>query len=75
MKTAIVRLVALSILLLNQALITFGYQPLPLNEDEIYEIVSTIATTIMAIYAWWKNNNITKKAQENEKFLKENGMK
>lgn len=75
MQPAIVRLVVLIILLINQALVTLGWNPLPFSEEQIYEGVSTVATIGMTIYAWWKDNPITKKAQHNEKFLKDRGMK
>lgn len=58
-QSAIVRLVALVILMLNQALVTFGYNPLPFSDDQIYEAVSIVAVVIVAIWTWWKNNNIT----------------
>lgn len=58
-QSAIVRLVALVILMLNQALVTLGYNPLPFSDDQIYEAVSIIAVVVIAIWTWWKNNNIT----------------
>lgn len=65
-QSAIVRLVVLVILMLNQALVTFGYNPLPFSDEQIYEavavgyeVVSIITLTIVAIWNWWKNNNIT----------------
>lgn len=75
MQVAIVRLVVLLILLLNQALVLVGWNPLPFSEEQLYEIVSILATLVASLWAWWKNNNVTKKARENEKFLKQNGMK
>lgn len=71
MQQAIIRLIVLTILLINQALITMGWNPLPWSEDEIYEAVSSIATVIMALYAWWKNNSVTKEAQKADEYLKE----
>ena len=69
-KTAgIVRLVVLVILLANQALVSFGYNPLPFSEEQIYEGVSSIALAVSAIYAWWKHNNITKDAEEAQVIL------
>lgn len=70
MKQAIVRLVVLVILLINQLLITYGWNPLPFSEEVIFEVVSGIATTLVILYAWWKNNSITKEAQEADKYLK-----
>ena len=69
-KTAgIVRLVVLVILLANQALVSFGYNPLPFSEEQIYEGVSSVALAVSAIYAWWKHNNITKDAEEAQVVL------
>ena len=58
-QSAIVRLVALVILMLNQALITLGYEPLPFSDEQIYEAVSIVALVAGTIWIWWKNNNIT----------------
>lgn len=71
MQQAIVRLIVLVILLINQTLIVLGYNPLPFSEVQIYEGVSSVATVVMAIYAWWKNNNVTKEAQEAQEYLNE----
>lgn len=58
-QSAIVRLVALVILMLNQALVTLGYNPLPFSDEQIYEAISIIAVVVVAIWNWWKNNNVT----------------
>ena len=71
MKQAIVRLVVLVILLINQALIVFGLNPLPFSEEQIYEAVSSVATVVVALWAWWKNNSITKEAQQADEYLQE----
>lgn len=71
MTQAIVRLVVLVILLANQALIVFGLNPLPFSEEQIYEAVSSVATVVVALWAWWKNNSITKEAQEADEYLQE----
>ena len=71
MKQAIVRLVVLVILLVNQALIVFGLNPLPFSEEQIYEAVSSVATVVVALWAWWKNNSITKEAQQADEYLQE----
>lgn len=65
----IVRLVVLMILLINQTLISFGYNPLPFSEEQIYEGVSSIALAVSAIYAWWKHNNITEEAKDAQVIL------
>ena len=53
----------LVILLLNQTLISLGYNPLPFSEEQIYEGLSSVALVISAIYSWWKHNNITPEAE------------
>lgn len=68
---AITRLIVFAILLVNQALIVFGYNPLPFEENEIYEGVSMVLLTASGIWAWWKNNSITKEAQKADKYLNE----
>ena len=71
-KTAgIVRLVVLLILLINQTLISFGYNPLPFSEEQIYEGVSSVALVVSAIWTWWKNNSVTKEAEEADQYLRE----
>lgn len=70
--SGIVRLVVLVVLLLNQALVTFGYNPLPFSEEQIYEGVSIVAAVAMSIYTWWKNNNVTDKALEAQEQLEAN---
>lgn len=67
--SGIIRLVVLLILLGNQALVTLGYNPLPFSEEQIFEGVSTVALTASAIYTWYRNNNITKEAQEAQEVL------
>lgn len=61
-QSAIVRLVALVILMLNQALVTLGYNPLPFSDEQIYEAISIVAVVAVAIWNWWKNNNVTEEA-------------
>jgi len=71
MQQAIVRLAVLVILIVNQSLIVMGWSPLPFAEEQIYEGVSSVATVAVAIYTWWKNNNVTKEAQEAQQYLNE----
>lgn len=65
---AIVRLVVMLILVVNQILISKGWTPLPYDEEEIYEFVNGVAL-VVSIWAWWKNNSITKEAQKADKVL------
>lgn len=71
MNSAVVRLVVLVVLLLNQSLIAIGWNPLPYSEEVIFEFVSGAATTLVALYAWWKNNSLTKEAKRADLYLKD----
>lgn len=71
MQQAIVRLAVLIILLINQTLIVLGWTPFPFSEEQIYEGVSSVATVGVAIWTWWKNNNVTPEAQEAQEYLNE----
>lgn len=66
---AIVRLVVMLILIINQILISRGWTPLPYDEEQIYEFVNGLALVTVSIWAWWKNNSITKEAQKADKVL------
>ena len=71
MQNAIIRLIVLAIVLVNQALVVFGFNPLPFTEDQIYEAVSSAAVVAMSLYAWWTNNSVTKEAQKADQYLSE----
>lgn len=71
MKAAVIRLIVLVVLLLNQTLVTLGYNPLPFSEQDVFEAVSSIALVITAIYTWYINNDVTKEAELGTKKTKE----
>ncbi|GIO18170.1 hypothetical protein J18TS1_12700 [Oceanobacillus oncorhynchi subsp. incaldanensis] len=70
MQQAMTRLAVLGILLVNQTLVAFGWNPLPFSEEEIYEGVSAVVLAAVAVWNWWKNNSVTKEAQEADRILK-----
>ena len=59
---AIIRLIVAAILLINSILTAKGINPIPFDEN---------AFTDIAIWVWWKNNNVTKSAQYAQESLKE----
>ena len=61
-KDTIIRTIVLVVALINQILTTLNINPLPFSNEETYSIVSTIVMAIASIWAWWKNNSITKNA-------------
>ena len=67
----IIRTVCLIIALVNQALIGFGKQPIPIEDKEIYKLVSTLVTTVLALRCWWKNNSFTVPAIKADLYLEE----
>lgn len=69
-KETIIRVVVLVILLINQLLVITGVTDFVIEENEVYDIVSTIATTIMSLWTMWKNNSFTKNAQKADEYLK-----
>lgn len=69
MRMAIVRLVVMLILIVNQILISRGWTPLPYDEEQIFEFVNGLALVVAGVWAWWKNNSITKEAQKADKVL------
>ncbi len=69
--STIVRTVVLALALLNSVLTACGINPLPFSEEEMYEGVSAVATTIVSLWAWWENNSFTKAAIEADKVYDE----
>jgi len=64
-----VRTIVLLVALINQGLTTFGANPLPVSEGEVYAIGTLIVTIISAVWAGWKNNSFTAAAQEADTVL------
>lgn len=74
-KKAFARLGALIVLAINQLLVILGWEPFPYTFEQIYEFFSWLSTISMAIYTWYKNNNVTKEAIEAQMFLNKNKNK
>lgn len=68
--TAIIRLIVQAILLVNMGLTLAGKNPIPFDEATVTEWLTVAAAGISSIWTWWKNNNVTKKAQEAQTILK-----
>ena len=69
-KETIIRVAVLIILLINQILIITGVTDFVIEENDVYDIVSTIATTLMSLWTMWKNNSFTKNARKADEYLK-----
>ena len=57
------RTILLWLAILNQISTALHLNPLPLDDNT----VSTIITTVFALWAWWKNNDFTHAAKEGTK--------
>lgn len=66
-KGTLTRTILLWLAILNQILTALNMNPLPLDDNT----VSTVITTVFALWAWWKNNSFTKHAKMADEFLKE----
>ncbi|WLP59924.1 phage holin [Bacillus pumilus] len=80
-KGTVVRTVLLFIALINQALIMFGKPVLPIEEDQITSLAETlylagsmIFTIVTTLMAWFKNNYVTPKGQQQKEVLKQKGL-
>ncbi len=65
----IIRTICLVITLVNQVLVAFGKQPIPVEDEQVYTLVSTIVTIIVSLWAWWKNNSFTQPAIKADEYL------
>lgn len=66
-----VRIIVLSIALINQVLVSVFNFKLPIVDDQqLYENVSQVATIAVALWTSWKNNSITKEAQEADQIIR-----
>lgn len=68
-KMTMVRTLALLFALVNQALVLFGMSPLPFEQQEVEAFTATLFTVVTALWAWWKDNDITKAARDRKSKL------
>ena len=68
-KQATIRLIVTVVLMANALLTAKGYNPIPFDDNELTEILTQVAAFASAIWAWWKNNNVTESAQEAQLYL------
>lgn len=58
----IVRTVILALALINQLLSATGHAVLPIQDEQVETLITTGATILVSLWAWWKNNSFTKAA-------------
>lgn len=68
-KETVARTVVLVVTLLNTVLTTFGANPFPFSDSQIYQVISTVCTIAATIWAWWKNNSFTSAAIKADEYM------
>ena len=67
----IARTIVLALALINQCLVMAGVQTLTIQDEQVETLVTTGATVIMAVIAWWKNNSFTQAARVGDQAMRE----
>ena len=62
-KEAVTGILILLLALVNAVLQMFGVETLPINNEEVSTIISTIFLIVTALYNTWKNRNLTTASQ------------
>lgn len=68
-KGTIIRTALLLLAIVNNVLALFGKAPLPITNEQLELIISTIFTVVMAVINWWKNNSFTKPAIQGDVLM------
>lgn len=63
------RTAVLTLALMNQILSATGHSPIPVDDAQLEQLISTGMTVGAAIWAWWKNNSFTKEAIAADNYL------
>lgn len=68
-KGTIIRTALLVLAIINNVLALFGKAPLPITNEQLELIISTVFTVVMAVINWWKNNSFTQPALEGDVLM------
>ena len=66
----IARTIVLLLALVNQCLSMAGIQVIPIADEDINALVTTLWTVAASLAAWWKNNSFTPAAIRADESLK-----
>ncbi len=66
----IARTIILALALLNQILAIMGKGTIEIAENDIYQVVSLVATIVTSIVAWWYNNSFSHHAIRADEYMK-----
>lgn len=73
-KLSIIRTIVLVIALVNQVLSSAGKSPLPIEDELVETLVSSIFTAVVSLWTWWKNNYISATGKAQKEALKKQGL-
>ena len=65
----VARTAVLGLALANQILSACGKPLLPIDSEQLEQLVTAGCTTAAAIWAWWENNSFTKEALAADSYL------
>lgn len=65
----ITRTAVLILALANQILSATGHSPIPVDDAQLEQLISTGMTVGAAIWTWWENNSFTKEAIAADNYL------
>ena len=63
------RTAVLILAIMNQILSATGHSPIPVDDAQLEQLISTGMTVGAAIWAWWENNSFTKEAIAADNYL------
>ena len=69
--STIARTAVLLLALTNQILSACGKPILPIESEQLEQLVTAGFTTVAALVSWWKNNSFTTAAIEADEYLKQ----
>ncbi|TFJ94457.1 phage holin [Lentibacillus salicampi] len=71
-KGTVIRTAVLAVALMNQLLVMFGKSPLPIDAEMVEQTISFILIVVTSVWAWFKNNYVTKTGKRQKTVLIEN---
>lgn len=63
------RTAVLILALMNQILSATGHSPIPVDDAQLEQLISTGMTVVAAIWTWWENNSFTIEAIAADDYL------
>lgn len=68
-RDTIIRTVVLVLALVNQCLTMTGHSVLPIEDEQVTELLTLLFTIGSSLWAWWKNNSFTREAVEADEYM------